>query len=83
MKTKSIFKSKTAALAFITAVAGAASYFVPSIGSWVAESSDIILSVLGVVGLILRMVTSGKVSLFPSEPKNESSPNPKYSRGVH
>jgi mannose/fructose/N-acetylgalactosamine-specific phosphotransferase system component IIC len=63
---KSIFKSKTAALAFITTVSGAVSFFVPAVGEWVANSSDIILSVLGVVGFALRIATSSKVTLFPS-----------------
>lgn len=63
---KTIFKSKTAALAFITTVSGAVSFFVPAVGEWVANSSDIILSVLGVIGFALRLATSSKVTLFPS-----------------
>jgi len=63
---KSIFKSKTAALAFITTVSGAVSFFVPAVGEWVANSSDIILSVLGVVAFGLRLATDSKVSLFPA-----------------
>lgn len=62
---KTIFKSKTAALAFITTVSGAVSFFVPAVGEWVANSSDIILAVLGVVGFALRLATSSKVTLFP------------------
>jgi uncharacterized protein YaiE (UPF0345 family) len=64
---KSIFKSKTAALSFITTVAGAVSFFIPEVGEWVSESSAIILAVLGVVGFALRLATKDKVSLFPSE----------------
>ena len=62
---KSIFKSKTAALSFITTVAGAVSFFIPAVGEWVAESSSVILAVLGVVAFALRLVTKGEVSLFP------------------
>lgn len=62
---KSIFKSKTAALSFITTVAGAVSFFIPVVGEWVAESSAVILAVLGVVAFALRLVTKGEVSLFP------------------
>jgi uncharacterized protein YaiE (UPF0345 family) len=63
---KSIFKSKTAALAFITTVAGAVSFFVPAVGEWVSANSGTILSVLGVVGFALRIATTGKVTLFPA-----------------
>lgn len=64
---KSIFKSKTAALSFITTVAAAVSFFHPEVGVWVAESSSVILAVLGVAGFALRLATKEKVSLFPSE----------------
>jgi len=53
-------------LAFITTVSGAVSFFVPSVGEWVANSSDIILAVLGVVAFGLRLATSSKVTLFPA-----------------
>jgi len=64
---KSIFKSKTAALSFITTVAAAVSFFIPEVGEWVAESSSVILAVLGVAGFALRLATKDKVVLFPSE----------------
>ena len=53
-------------MAFITTVSGAVSFFVPSVGEWVANSSDIILAVLGVVAFGLRLATSSKVTLFPA-----------------
>ena len=68
MKTKTLFKSKTAALAFVTALAGAASHFVPAVGEWVTANASIILSVLGVVALGLRLVTKDKIVLFPAAP---------------
>ena len=64
---KNIFKSKTAALSFVTTLAGAASFFVPEVGEWVADSSDIILSVLGVVALGLRIITKDEVTLFSKD----------------
>ena len=63
---KTIFKSKTAVLAFITTVAGAASFFHPEVGEFVAKNSESILMVIGVVSFALRLATSEKVSLFPS-----------------
>ena len=65
--TKSIFTSKTAALSFVTALVGAAAFFVPSLENFVASNSSLILSCLGVIGFALRMATSGKVALFPGE----------------
>lgn len=64
---KSIFKSKTAAFGFITAVAGAVSYFHPSVGEFVAANAEGILIGLGFVSFVLRLATSEKVELFPSK----------------
>ena len=64
---KSIFKSKTAALGFLTSLAGVVGFFVPNVSAWVAENSSAILSGLGVAAIVLRLVTKDKVSLFPSE----------------
>jgi len=62
---KSIFKSKTIALSFITSLAGVAGFFVPAVSDWVAASADIILAVLGTLALGLRLITKDKVILFP------------------
>lgn len=64
---KSIFQSKTAALGFVTSLAGVASFFFPEVAEFVASNSGTILAVLGVIGLVLRLVTKDKVVLFPSE----------------
>ena len=66
MTTKNIFKSKTAALSFLTALAGAASHFVPSLAEWVASNSSNILTGLGLVAMVLRLVTKDKITLFPA-----------------
>ena len=63
--TKSIFKSKTAVMALITSAAGTAAKFYPDIAGVVETNSSDILIAIGVVAIILRKLTSGKVSLFP------------------
>lgn len=63
--TKSIFKSKTAVMALITSAAGTAAKFYPDIAGVVEANSSDILIAIGVVAIILRKLTSGKVSLFP------------------
>lgn len=65
MKGKSIFKSKTAAAAFITTAAGLVAVFVPPVGELVAANAGAILIALGAVNFVLRLVTKSKVSLFP------------------
>lgn len=64
--TKTIFKSKTAAVSLITTVAGVLAQFYPQVGEFVAERSAEILVALGMVSLILRLITKNKVTLFPS-----------------
>ena len=63
--TKNVFTSKTAAVALITTVSGIVANFVPSVGEYVATNAALILMGLGVVSFVLRLVTKGKVSLFP------------------
>ncbi len=63
---KSIFKSRTAAVAFIVTAAGLVGQFVPEVGEWVASNSAVILMGLGVLSFGLRLVTKGSVELFPS-----------------
>jgi len=65
MNGKSVFKSKTAAAAFITTAAGLVATFVPSAGEFVASNAGTILIGLGAVNFVLRLVTKSKVSLFP------------------
>jgi hypothetical protein len=63
--TKNVFTSKTAAVALITTVSGIVANFVPSVGEYVTANAALILMGLGVVSFVLRLVTKGKVSLFP------------------
>ena len=65
MKEKSIFTSKTAAAAFITAAGGLVATFTPSVGEFVATNAGTILIGLGALNFGLRLITKSKISLFP------------------
>jgi hypothetical protein len=62
---KSIFASKTAALGFLTAVAGIVGAFVPAVSEWTSANANIILGALGAAGILLRLLTKDRVQLFP------------------
>ena len=64
--TKSIFQSKTAAVALITTVTGIIAQFYPQVAEFVTDRSADILIALGMIGMILRIVTKDKISLFPN-----------------
>ncbi len=64
MQPKSIFKSKTAFAGALSAVAGAIGTFAPDFAPWVASSASVILMVAGILQVVLRMVTKGRVVLF-------------------
>lgn len=63
---KSIFESKTAALAAVTMLTGAAGVFLPEVKEFVAGNSEVILMILGLTSLVLRVVTKDGVQLFPN-----------------
>ena len=67
IRMKNVFKSKTAAVALITTIAGVVGQFVPEVSEYVAANSSIILMALGVLSFGLRLVTKGSVSLFPQD----------------
>jgi hypothetical protein len=64
---KSIFKSKTAAIAFITALAGLVATFVPSVGAFVTSNAESILIGVGLLNVLLRKVTKDKVVIFSKD----------------
>lgn len=64
MPTKTIFKSKMALAGAISAVAGAVGTFVPDAAPLVAQYASAILLVSGLVQIALRLVTSGRVTLY-------------------
>ena len=61
---KTIFKSKTAAVAFITALAGLVATFVPSVGEFVKGNAESILIGVGLLNVVLRKITKDKVTIF-------------------
>lgn len=65
MKTKSIFKSKTALLAAATTTVGAIGFASDSVREFITANAPAILVCLGVANAALRFVTKGRVTLFP------------------
>jgi len=61
---KTIFKSKTAAVAFITSLAGLVGTFIPSVGEFVTTNAAAILTGVGFLNVVLRLVTKDKVTIF-------------------
>lgn len=68
MKPKSIFKSRTAVLAIITALAGGLSCINADAEAFVSGNAGWILLVLGGANLALRRLTSDRVTIFPDAP---------------
>lgn len=62
---KPIFKSKTAVASALVAIAGALGSFFPDANKFISENANSILVGLGILGVILRMATKGRVTLFP------------------
>ena len=65
--TKSIFKSRTALLAFITTVGGVVSLFVPSVEGIIEDNAGAILTTIGFIAVVLRGLTKDAVVLFPDD----------------
>ena len=63
--SKSIFKSKTAALALVTTLAGIAAQFSPPVAEFMESNVETVLVILGGVNLLLRRLTSEQITLFP------------------
>lgn len=61
--TKSIFTSKTMAVNAVVLVAS----FVPSVRDWVQSHPDVTMQLLAAAGVLLRLVTKGKLDLFGSD----------------
>lgn len=60
---KSIFKSKTLLVNFL--VAAAALY--PPAAEWASQHATLVLSIIGSVNMVLRLVTKSRLSLFGSD----------------
>ncbi len=65
MKSKSIFKSKTAILAATTTTVGALGFASDTVREFITTNAPAILLCLGVLNGVLRYVTKGRVTLFP------------------
>lgn len=61
---KSIFKSKTAFAQTLIALAGALGTIYPEANQFIASNASTILLISGAVGVLLRLVTKGRVVLF-------------------
>lgn len=67
MQPKSIFKSKTAVASALTAVAGVLGSFFPDVNQFLSDNAATIITALGALHFILRLVTKGRVVLFASD----------------
>ena len=63
---KSIFKSKTAFAQGLIAIAGALGTIYPEANQFIAANASTILLLSGVAGVLLRLVSKGRVVLFAS-----------------
>ncbi len=64
LPTKTIFKSKTAFAAALTAVAGALGTISDPFRQFLADNAPAILICVGLANVALRFVTHGRVALF-------------------
>ena len=65
IKPKSIFKSKTAMAQALVMLAGAVGTMWPEASQFISTHANTILLVSGAVGFGLRLITKGRVVLFP------------------
>lgn len=65
VEVKKPYLSKTVWANALVALAGILAMFgvVPGLSVWMSNNSELILTVLGMVGVGLRMITSGKIEL--------------------
>ena len=63
-KPKSLFKSKTAFAQAIVIVAGSVGSFWPEANQFITANANTILVASGLVGIVLRLVSKGRVVLF-------------------
>ena len=64
-KKKSLFKSKSAFVGFVTSLLGLVGIFAPSLAPWIKTHSSELLAGIGPLVIFLRLVTEDAVSLFP------------------
>ena len=62
---KSIFKSRTALLAILTALAGGLGTACEPVRVWLSENTNGLLLVIGALSFVLRRVTHERVTILP------------------
>lgn len=67
MTTKSIFKSRTAVVALITAISGALGMGAEPVREWLSANAPAIMLALGLANIFLRRITRDAVTIFPPE----------------
>ena len=73
MNAKSIFKSRTALLAMLTAILGTLGFLSTDAEQFLQTHAAGLLSLLGLLNLLLRRITHGRVEFFPAEPYDFNS----------
>ena len=64
---KSVFTSKTAVVNFVISVAGIVGFFEPHTSQFVHDHATAIISDIGILNVILRFITHGRIYLFGSD----------------
>ncbi len=67
MSPKPLLKSKTALLGLLTSLAGLIGASNEDTGAFLSAHASIILGIIGIVSIILRRITHGRVVLIPDE----------------
>jgi hypothetical protein len=62
------FRSRTALAGILTTIAGALGHQFPGFGLFLATHANEILILLGILSVILRRLTHGRMVLFPDDP---------------
>ena len=64
---KSVFTSKTAVVNFIVSVAGIVACFEPNTSQFMHDHAVAIVSDVGILNVILRFITHGRIYLFGAD----------------
>lgn len=60
---KAPWQSKQVLLGVVTSLISIIAVFVPAVGTWFGENGSLVGSLLGVVIIILRVISKGKISI--------------------
>ena len=67
MKPKSIFKSRTALLALLTALTGALGTFADPVKEFISHNAEAILIGVGAANFFFRRLTKDQVTILPAD----------------